>query len=470
MYTSEVLQSFMGSYMEDPVMEEIRLRVFSSNVSSNVYNEEEHNINEELLGGFLAGLNAGFTFIPQALTATLLAQTFPLYAVFATFFTTVVHAVLGISGQQRNVNYTVLQREVMALTASTTSLAVIIQLGLGCVGFGYIITYLSEIMMSAFLAAAALFSMLVSQTAFILGNLLAFNSGPLAIFHNIHDYCRKFSQQKYHRISRTIIQEKSGGSSQVSGLIAASVKLAMVLNLGELLQHMPEAVLAAIVVNSILPLLDNLHLMHQLWSHDKYDFGIWAVTFIVGIVCGLAIGLLILFSIVTICLSSQRMKIRLLDSEERGSPKFHTNVLDFSMVHVIDSGAVELLSEIWDVFKEFDITILIAACQSSVMKDLEINCFIDNEITKAVVCISVHDAVLFASRWGRCEEIDKDKVVQHLHEPPILFYRDLPENNNVIHLHQYLQKVHVTGSLFLEKLESCWLTGDEIPCGILTNS
>ncbi|XP_069489538.1 testis anion transporter 1 isoform X2 [Ambystoma mexicanum] len=726
----------MGSNMEDPIMEEIRLRVFGYNVSRNVYNEEEfqrlhvrsppappnvwdkmisklwcnaerfkmflyaifpilawvprYRINETLLGDFLAGLNAGFTFIPQALTAALLAQTFPLYAVFATFFTTIVYVIFGTSGHvamgaysilnimmsevlsnlnagkmlnmtnlnltnvnssyalflmRRNVNYTVLQREVMALTASTTCLAGIIQLGLGCVGFGYITTYLSEIMMSAFLAAAAIF-VLVSQTAFILGIPLAFNSGPLAIFYNMQDYfsnfpntnatsvlifvvclfflwlsrflrfdCKYFSchlpiefflviifaavsnnlpaMSKLHRkgflpmtygfptpivptlaeielyiidaiflaivsyclllsmakmfalkhgynirnnqeliavgvcnivasffrsfpmscsMSRTIIQEKSGGSSQVAGLIAASIMLAMVLNLGVLLQSMPEAVLAAIVVNNILPLLDNLHLVPQLWSQDKYDFGIWVVTFIACIVCGLAIGLLIaiLFSIVTICLRTQRMKIRLIGqipetniyrnfceypefllgerfrrsagiphasvasptsyyqsprplgleeevfqvhqldpavcdgkiapasarhslrdmdatsvktnpvcytpsrqtsdmhirthSEERGSPKFHTIVLDFSMVHFIDSGAVKLLSEIWYTFKEFDITILIAACQSSVMKDLERNRFFDNEITKAVVFISVHDAVLFASGWDLCEE------------------------------------------------------------------
>ncbi|XP_078500468.1 testis anion transporter 1 [Lissotriton helveticus] len=624
---------------------------------------------------------------------------------------------------KNNTDHAILQQEVMALTASTTFLAGIMQLVLGCLNVGAITTYFSEIMMNALLAAATIL-VLISQIAFILGIPLAFNAGPMSIFYNLQHYfnsfpdtnttsvlifviclfflwlsrllrfdCRYFSCHlpvefflivifavvtknlpnvaKMHRpgylpmtfgfptptlptlaqldifmmdalflalvsyflllsmakmfalkhgyvisnnqeliavgicnivgsifrgfpvsctLSRTIVQEKTGGSSQIAGLIAASIMLIIVLNLGLLLQNMPEAVLAAIVVSNLLPLLDNLHLVPQLWIQDKYDFSIWVVTFMSCVVLGLAFGLAIalVFSLFTICIRTHSTKIQLIgqipetniyrnfieypetlevacvkifqccssiyfanmmaffknltkmagldpqasevcrlqtsvkryetdrpetetkcalmdyctlciqsqnyhtfllgerfrrspgvpltsatdckscqrplaledeaflipqldmaagplereciigpgsaghrdmdttsiktnsvlfppsrqtsdikiasESEAQGPSKFHTIVLDFSMVQFIDSVAVRLLSEIWYMFKEYGITLLIASCPSSVMADLERNHFFDNENTKAAVFISVHDAVLFASGWDLSEE------------------------------------------------------------------
>ncbi|XP_037375481.1 testis anion transporter 1 isoform X2 [Talpa occidentalis] len=74
----------------------------------------------------------------------------------------------------------------------------------------------------------------------------------------------------------------------------------------------------------------------------------------------------------------------------------HTIILDFTMVHYVDSRASVILRQMCNAFQNANILVLIAGCHSSLVRSFERNDFFDAGITKAQMFLSVHDAVLFA--------------------------------------------------------------------------
>ncbi|KAL2791728.1 testis anion transporter 1 isoform a, partial [Daubentonia madagascariensis] len=77
-------------------------------------------------------------------------------------------------------------------------------------------------------------------------------------------------------------------------------------------------------------------------------------------------------------------------------PPIHTIILDFSMVHYVDSRALIMLRQMCNAFQNANILVLIAGCHSSVVRSFERNDFFDAGITKAQLFLTIHDAVLFA--------------------------------------------------------------------------
>ncbi|XP_010083536.1 PREDICTED: testis anion transporter 1, partial [Pterocles gutturalis] len=115
-------------------------------------------------------------------------------------------------------------------------------------------------------------------------------------------------------ISGTVIQEKTGGKTQLAAAIGASVMLGIALTLGRFFQTIPNCILAAIVVFNVLPFLEKFLDVPILWKRDKYHFVIWLVTF-AGVLClGLDVGLVIAmaFTFFIITVRSHRMKMVVL--------------------------------------------------------------------------------------------------------------------------------------------------------------
>ncbi|XP_021489171.1 testis anion transporter 1 [Meriones unguiculatus] len=74
----------------------------------------------------------------------------------------------------------------------------------------------------------------------------------------------------------------------------------------------------------------------------------------------------------------------------------HTIILDFSMVHYVDTRASVVLRQMCNAFYNANILVLISGCHTSVVKSFEKNNFFDEGITKSQLFLSLHDAVLFA--------------------------------------------------------------------------
>ncbi|XP_068774497.1 testis anion transporter 1 isoform X9 [Struthio camelus] len=123
-------------------------------------------------------------------------------------------------------------------------------------------------------------------------------------------------------LSGTVIQEKTGGRTQLAAAIGASIMLVFVLKLRYFFQAMPNVsaseivtgVLAAIVVVNMLPFLEKFLDIPTLWRQDKYHLVIWLVTFAAVLCLGLDVGLAIsmgcTFFIITV--RSHRMKMVVL--------------------------------------------------------------------------------------------------------------------------------------------------------------
>uniref|UniRef100_A0A8C3KNK0 Solute carrier family 26 member 8 n=1 Tax=Calidris pygmaea TaxID=425635 RepID=A0A8C3KNK0_9CHAR len=73
-------------------------------------------------------------------------------------------------------------------------------------------------------------------------------------------------------ISGTVIQEKTGGRTQLAAAIGVSVMLVIALKLGHFFQSIPNDMLAAIVVFNMLPFLEKVLDVPILWRRDKYHF------------------------------------------------------------------------------------------------------------------------------------------------------------------------------------------------------
>ncbi|KAM7082505.1 testis anion transporter 1 isoform 2-T3 [Ciconia maguari] len=115
-------------------------------------------------------------------------------------------------------------------------------------------------------------------------------------------------------ISGTVIQEKTGGRTQLAAAIGASMMLVIALKLGHFFQMIPNGILAAIVVFNMLPFLEKFLDIPILWRRDKYHFVIWLVTFAAVLCLGLDVGLVIAmgFTFIIITIRSHRMKMVVL--------------------------------------------------------------------------------------------------------------------------------------------------------------
>ena len=83
---------------------------------------------------------------------------------------------------------------------------------------------------------------------------------------------------------RTFVNDSSGSSSQLSGLISAAVILLVILWLGPLFEALPFSVLGSIITIAIFPLFKQSGELPNFWRLNRYDFVVWVVTLTCSIV------------------------------------------------------------------------------------------------------------------------------------------------------------------------------------------
>ncbi|KAM6977810.1 solute carrier family 26 member 6 [Aplochiton taeniatus] len=108
-------------------------------------------------------------------------------------------------------------------------------------------------------------------------------------------------------LSRSLIQESTGGKTQVAGLISSLIVLVCVLKVGALFEDLPKAVLATIVFVNLKGMFKQLHDIPLLWKTNKVDLLVWLVTLVSSFLLNLDIGLAvsIAFSLLTVIFRSQ---------------------------------------------------------------------------------------------------------------------------------------------------------------------
>ncbi|GCB60614.1 hypothetical protein scyTo_0006892 [Scyliorhinus torazame] len=92
-------------------------------------------------------------------------------------------------------------------------------------------------------------------------------------------------------LSRTAVQESTGGKTQVASLISAIMVMIVTLAIGFLLVPLPKSVLGALVIINLKGMLLQFREIGILWKKDKYDCLIWIIAFVAAVLLGLDIGL-----------------------------------------------------------------------------------------------------------------------------------------------------------------------------------
>uniref|UniRef100_A0A4W6E9N1 Solute carrier family 26 member 3 n=1 Tax=Lates calcarifer TaxID=8187 RepID=A0A4W6E9N1_LATCA len=92
-------------------------------------------------------------------------------------------------------------------------------------------------------------------------------------------------------LSRSAVQESTGGKTQVAGLLSAIIVMIVTLAIGFLLEPLPKSVLGAVVIVNLKGMLMQFREIPYLWRRDKPDCIVWLGTCIAAILLGLDLGL-----------------------------------------------------------------------------------------------------------------------------------------------------------------------------------
>lgn len=115
-------------------------------------------------------------------------------------------------------------------------------------------------------------------------------------------------------LSRSGVQESTGGKTQVAGLLSAIVVMIVILAIGFLLEPLQKSVLAALALGNLKGMLMQFKEIGILWKKDRYDCLVWVVTFLAAILLGLDLGLAVGlgFELLTVIFRAQFPKFTLL--------------------------------------------------------------------------------------------------------------------------------------------------------------
>ncbi|NWU18384.1 S26A6 protein, partial [Cephalopterus ornatus] len=108
-------------------------------------------------------------------------------------------------------------------------------------------------------------------------------------------------------MSRSLVQETTGGNSQVAGVIASLVILVTILKIGELFYDLPKAILSAIIIINLKGMFKQFSDLSTLWKSNRVDLVVWIVTFVATLLLNLDIGLAasVAFGLLTVIFRTQ---------------------------------------------------------------------------------------------------------------------------------------------------------------------
>ncbi|NWW81273.1 S26A6 protein, partial [Climacteris rufus] len=108
-------------------------------------------------------------------------------------------------------------------------------------------------------------------------------------------------------MSRSLVQESTGGNSQVAGVLASLVILVTILKIGELFRDLPKAILSAIIIINLKGMFKQFSDLSTLWKSNWVDLLVWIVTFVATLLLNLDIGLAasVAFGLLTVIFRTQ---------------------------------------------------------------------------------------------------------------------------------------------------------------------
>uniref|UniRef100_A0A669EW16 Solute carrier family 26 member 6, like 1 n=1 Tax=Oreochromis niloticus TaxID=8128 RepID=A0A669EW16_ORENI len=202
-------------------------------------------------------------------------------------------------------------------------------------------------------------------------------------------------------MSRSLIQDTTGGKTQMAGVASSLIVLVTILKLGTLFQELPKAVLSAIVFVNLKGMFKQYYDIVTLWRSSKIDLVVWLVTWVSTLLLNLDLGLAasVTFALFTVIFRTQ-LGIPGVTIFRSSATVYFANAdlyLEALKEKVCKNdikpttATCLLYRQIFQDFSEIDVDIYMAA---SVVEQLEHGDFFSEKITKRRLFASVHDAVL----------------------------------------------------------------------------
>uniref|UniRef100_A0A669PEN1 Solute carrier family 26 member 5 n=1 Tax=Phasianus colchicus TaxID=9054 RepID=A0A669PEN1_PHACC len=115
-------------------------------------------------------------------------------------------------------------------------------------------------------------------------------------------------------MSRSLVQESTGGKTQIAGALSSVMVLLVIVAIGYLFEPLPQTVLAAIVMVNLKGMFKQFGDVAHFWRTSKIELAIWVVAFVASLFLGLDYGLLtaVAFAMITVIYRTQRPQYRIL--------------------------------------------------------------------------------------------------------------------------------------------------------------
>lgn len=115
-------------------------------------------------------------------------------------------------------------------------------------------------------------------------------------------------------MSRSLVQESTGGNTQIAGLLSSLMVLLVIVVIGYLFEPLPQTALAAIVMVNLKGMFKQFADIPHLWRTSRLELAIWVVSFLASVSLGLDYGLLVAvaFAIITVIYRTQSSRYRIL--------------------------------------------------------------------------------------------------------------------------------------------------------------
>ncbi|XP_036593646.1 solute carrier family 26 member 6 isoform X2 [Trichosurus vulpecula] len=115
-------------------------------------------------------------------------------------------------------------------------------------------------------------------------------------------------------MSRSLVQEGSGGNTQIAGAISSLLILIVIVKLGELFYDLPKAILASIIIVNLKGMFIQFSDICYLWKANRVDLMIWLVTFVATVLLNLDLGLAVAvaFSLLSVIFRTQLPRYSIL--------------------------------------------------------------------------------------------------------------------------------------------------------------
>ncbi|KAM6146411.1 LOW QUALITY PROTEIN: prestin [Phoenicopterus ruber ruber] len=115
-------------------------------------------------------------------------------------------------------------------------------------------------------------------------------------------------------MSRSLVQESTGGKTQIAGALSSIMVLLVIVAIGYLFEPLPQTVLAAIVMVNLKGMFKQFGDVVHFWRTSKIELAIWVVAFVASLFLGLDYGLLtaVAFAMITVIYRTQSPQYRIL--------------------------------------------------------------------------------------------------------------------------------------------------------------